>query len=108
MSSLLALQLDVQQSVLDARVELVPRAVPDPQESELECGVVAWRNRHTGERRTLDDVVALTYAAHREPRLELLDTLRAAGIEPGIVGDAFAPRGLLQATREGFEAGMAI
>jgi hypothetical protein len=74
----------------------------------LKSGVVGWRHTITGQRKQIEETTLLTFAAHREPRLELLPDLRAAGFRPHIIGDAFAPRRLLQATREGHAAGLAI
>jgi hypothetical protein len=42
------------------------------------------------------------------PRLALLEELKAAGHTPRIIGDAFAPRGLLQAMQEGFALAMRL
>jgi len=98
------------QSILDRLrqrgITLLPLSKPDLAEEELAEGQVGYRNVTMAEREILENVAVLTYAAGRIPRLELLDGLRAAGIAPQIIGDAFAPRGLLQATAEGHAAAM--
>lgn len=107
LESLIARQ-GVYERLLSRDVEIVPFARPDLSRQELESGVVGWRHVITGRRQLVSDVALLTFAAHREPRLELLPELRAAGLAPHIIGDAFAPRRLLQATREGHAAGLAL
>ncbi len=105
--SLIARQ-GVLERLLNRGVEIVSFARPDLARDELESGVVGWRHTITGQRKQIEETTLLTFAAHREPRLELLPDLRAAGFRPHIIGDAFAPRRLLQATREGHAAGLAI
>ena len=80
----------------------------DADLAELEQGRVGVRHIYTGDRSVISGVAVLTYAAHRVPRLELLPELRRAGYEPQPIGDAFAPRALLQAVSEGYAAGLAI
>ncbi len=82
---------------------------PDLRPEELEEGIVGHRQAiGPGRRQVIEEVGFLAYAAHREPRLELLAPLRAAGHEPRLIGDARAPRTLLHATREGHAAGLEI
>jgi thioredoxin reductase len=94
--------------LLGRRVEIIPFQMPDLRLSELEEGVVGHRHIVSGDRRRICEVSFLTFAAHREPRLEMLVELRRVGYAPRIIGDAFAPRTLLHATREGHAAGLAI
>ena len=104
--------LVVRQSVLErlARlpIRLLTLAIPDFHLDELEQGVAGYRNILSTKRGQLSGVTVIAYAAHRTPRLGLLENLRKAGHEPLIIGDAFTPRGLVQATRQGFDAGLAI
>ncbi len=94
--------------LLGRGVEIVSFAQADLGRDELESAVVGWRHTITGKRGQIAEVALLTFAAHREPRLELLPGLRNAGYQPHIIGDAFAPRRLLQASREGHAAGLKI
>jgi hypothetical protein len=56
----------------------------------------------------VDDVVAITYATARVPDDTLQAPLEAAGVRVETVGDCRAPRGVLAATREGYEVALAI
>lgn len=94
--------------LFDAGVVVHGLAEPDVTLSGLEEGIVGWRHRYTAARHHIPDAAVLTYAAHREPRLDLMAPLIQAGLTPTVIGDAFAPRGLLQATQEGHAAGMAL
>ena len=81
--------------------------LPDLRSEELEEGIVGHRQTiGPGTRRLIEKVSFLAYAAHREPRLELLAPLRTAGHRHRLIGDARAPRTLLHATREGHAAGL--
>lgn len=94
--------------LLDRNITMLPFSRPDVNEPELIAGVVGYRHVMTGARAQIDDVAAVTHAAHRVPRLALLEELKAAGHAPRIIGDAFAPRGLLQAMQEGFALAMRL
>jgi 2,4-dienoyl-CoA reductase-like NADH-dependent reductase (Old Yellow Enzyme family) len=95
--------------LLGRGVEIQPFRLPDLRTGELEDGMVGHRQAiGDGPRQIIEDVSFLSYAAHREPRLELLPPLRAAGHQPRLIGDARAPRTLLHATREGYAAGLEI
>jgi len=83
-------------------------AQPEVTLPGLEQGIVGWRHRYTGAHHQIADVAVLTYSAHREPRLDLLAPLANAGLAPKLIGDAFAPRGLLQATQEGHAIGLEV
>jgi 2,4-dienoyl-CoA reductase-like NADH-dependent reductase (Old Yellow Enzyme family)/thioredoxin reductase len=74
----------------------------------LEEAAVEVSNVYHGRTQRIEDVVALSYATARRPCDELAGPLRAAGIEVIAVGDCRAPRGVLAATREGYEVGMAL
>ena len=56
----------------------------------------------------IEDVALLTHATARIPDDALVAPLRAAGVELSLVGDCFAPRSLLIATREGHAIGNAL
>lgn len=93
--------------MLTAGIELVFLSEPTAH-SSLEDGIVRLRNVYTGREDTIEDVVLLTYSTPRVPDLALADALETAGIEVHRVGDALAPRLLLQATEEGHAAGMRL
>jgi len=74
----------------------------------LEDGRLTAQNVFNGDPLLLDDVVALTYASARVPDDELLEPLRARGCEVIPVGDCHAPRSVLAATRQGYQAALAL
>ncbi len=95
--------------LLQAGVDMRTFRLPDLRAEELEEGLVGHRPAMVdGPRGVIEDVGLLTYAAHRTPRLDLLDPLRQAGLTPRLIGDARAPRTLLHATREGHAAGLEV
>jgi hypothetical protein len=71
-------------------------------------GKVVCEDSLAGSQKTIDDVVLFTCATPRIPNDELVAPLRAAGIEPKLVGDCWAPRQLLTATGDGHEVGTNI
>ncbi len=77
-------------------------------DSPLDEGVLNIANVFSGVTETIDDLALLTYATPRVPNDNLVSELSDAGIECHVVGDAYAPRTLLAATRQGFEAGMLL
>ncbi len=74
----------------------------------LEEAAIDVTNVWNGQVLRIDDVVALTYATGRKPNLDLTSALKAHGIAVDLVGDARAPRGVLAATREGYDVAMAL
>jgi hypothetical protein len=53
-------------------------------------------------------VVLVSHATARVPDLDLLPTLRAAGVAVHRIGDSKAPRSLLMATSEGYQLGLQL
>jgi len=86
-------------------IALLSEVAPD---SALEDGEATLANVYSGARRTLTDVVLLTYADARRPADELYAPLKATGLDVRLVGDAYAPRDLLTATAEGHAVGLAL
>jgi len=62
----------------------------------------------SGATETINDLALLTYVTPRVPNDGLASQLSVAGIECHLAGDAYAPRTLLAATRQGFEVGMLL
>jgi hypothetical protein len=75
---------------------------------DLEEGCVGYRHLKTDQVGKIENVSALSYAVHRTPRLDLQAGLEAAGVQTKLIGDAFAPRGVLQAMTEGYEQAMKL
>jgi len=74
----------------------------------LEEAAVVLSNIYHGRTRRIEEVVALCYATARRPCDALATPLREAGVSVIPVGDCRAPRGVLAATREGYEVGMRL
>jgi hypothetical protein len=50
----------------------------------------------------------VTYSTPRQPNDADVPALRAAGLEVHVIGDCYAPRSLLAATREGYRTGIEL
>jgi hypothetical protein len=74
----------------------------------LEEGALGLVNVWNGAESRVEDVIAITYATSRVPEDALRAPLEAAGLAVECIGDARAPRGVLAATREGYEVAMAL
>lgn len=74
----------------------------------FEQGRVTLRDCFTGQLSTLPDIRALVYDTGGCARDLLYHALRARGVNALRVGDCVAPRGMEDAWREGFEAGLQI
>ncbi|MCC5861319.1 MAG: NAD(P)-binding protein [Gammaproteobacteria bacterium] len=71
-------------------------------------GNLVVHNVYTGAPAVIEEVALFTYATPRAPNASLEKPLRERGLEVRLVGDCFAPRTVLAATREGYQAGMAV
>ena len=54
------------------------------------------------------DVATVTFATPRVPDDQLRGACEAAGRKVHLIGDCYAPRSVLAATRQGYEVGMAV
>jgi len=97
----------IYQQLFDRRVEILTNAEPRSLDG-LEDGRLTLFNVYNGDSMELDDVAAVTFATPRVPDDQLRGVLEAAGREVYLVGDCYAPRSVLAATRQGYEVGMAI
>jgi 2,4-dienoyl-CoA reductase-like NADH-dependent reductase (Old Yellow Enzyme family) len=70
-----------------------------------EQGRLEYRNVYNGDAGFIDHVAFLAYATPRVPNIELLEPLRAHGIEVRLIGDCRTARGVLAATADGHDAG---
>ena len=94
--------------LFEPNITLLPLSELLLSEDDIEEGRVKYRHLRTGQVGQIQNVAALSYASHRVPRLDLQAGLEAAGIETELIGDAFAPRGVLQAITEGYELAMKL
>ena len=72
----------------------------------IEKGEIAYANIFSGAEDIVRDVTFLTFATPRRPSDALAVQLQAAGIEVRRIGDCKAPRIVLTATAEGYQAAM--
>ena len=77
-------------------------------DESLEDGIVHLRHRLSGRETRIDDMALLSFATPRRPDDALGEALAAQGIEVHRVGDCHIPGTVLMATRQGYEAGLAV
>ncbi len=97
----------IYQQLFDRRVEILCNVEPRSLDG-LEDGRLTLFNVYNGDCIELDNVSAVTFSTPRVPNDELRAAFEAAGREVHLVGDCYAPRSVLAATRQGYEAGMAV
>lgn len=73
-----------------------------------ETAVLQYQSVFGGSLQNIENVALLTFSTPRVPDIGMLDDLRAAGLDVHLVGDCKAARGTLDATAEGYEAGLAL
>jgi hypothetical protein len=61
-----------------------------------------------GDPSVIEGVAAITYSTPRIPNDSLAQPLKAAGIQVIAVGDCYAPRSVLAATRHGYQVGVEV
>jgi hypothetical protein len=91
----------------EKRVRIITSSEPCSG-SALEDGQLTIANIFNHDRTDIDDVSLLTYSTPREPNDELLNPLRSDGLDVRVIGDCYAPRSVLAATREGHALGNAL
>ena len=97
----------VYQRFADKNVEIITSSMPSP-DSEFEQAAVTLENVFNRQTTDISDIAMFTYATPRRPNDELLEPLTKLGIEVEVVGDCFAPRSVLTATREGHAVGLSL
>lgn len=97
----------IYQQLYGRHVEILTNVEPRSLDG-LEDGRLTVFNVYNGDATELDDVAAVTYSTPRVPDDGLRAVLEAAGREVHLIGDCYAPRSVLAATRQGHEVGMAI
>jgi dimethylglycine catabolism A len=91
-----------------SKVNMLPSCEPVVMEADLTEGVVKFKNIVTSAQGSIENVSALAYTSPRAPRLDLLPDLKAAGIAPHIIGDAYGSRRLVEAMSDGYKLGLKI
>ena len=91
----------------EKRVRIITSSEPCA-DSALEEGRLTFANIFNGDRTEIDDIAAVTFATPRVPNDQLLESLRAEDMDVRVIGDCYAPRSVLAATREGHALGNAL
>ncbi len=97
----------IYQQLFDRRVEILTNVEPRSLDG-LEDGRLTLFNVYNGDTTELEDVAAVTYSGPRVPDDQLRAGFEAAGRQVYPIGDCYAPRSVLAATRQGYEIGMLI
>ena len=97
----------IYQQLFDRRVEILTNVEPRSLDG-LEDGCLTLFNVYNGDSIKLDDVATVTFATPRVPDDQLRGACEAAGRKVHLIGDCYAPRSVLAATRQGYEVGMAV
>jgi 2,4-dienoyl-CoA reductase-like NADH-dependent reductase (Old Yellow Enzyme family)/thioredoxin reductase len=97
----------IYQQLFDSRVEIITDSEP-LNVDKLDEGLLEIRNVYNNDVSVIEDIAAITYSTPRVPNDQLQPLLEAAGKEVFLVGDCYAPRSVLAATRQGYSTGMLI
>jgi len=97
----------IYQQLFDRRVDILTNVEPRSLDG-LEDGRLTLFNVYNGDTTELEDVAAVTYSGPRTPDDQLRAGFEAAGRHVYPIGDCYAPRSVLAATRQGYEIGMLI
>ncbi len=77
-------------------------------ESDYENGCLTVANVFNANKLVLEDIAVVSFSTPRLPNNELLQPLREAGLDVHVIGDCYAPRSVLAATRDGHNIGNII
>jgi len=97
----------IYQQLFDRRIEMVTNVEPAGVD-ELDEARLLLTNVYNGDTSELNDVIAITYSTSRVPNDKLQHILTMAGHETHVIGDCYAPRSVLAATRQGYQTGLRI
>lgn len=76
--------------------------------SAFEEGNIRIANIYNGDEVEIDDIAMLSFATPRVPSDALRAPLEERGINVSLIGDCYAPRGVMAATREGHTLGESL
>jgi len=97
----------IYQQLHDARIEIITDVEPENLD-RMDEGILELVNVYNGDITELDELAGITFSTPRTPNDELRTVLEAAGKDVHAIGDAYAPRSVLAATRQGYEVGTSI
>jgi dimethylglycine catabolism A len=98
-------RLGIERRFAQQRIEVVTLSEPAP-ETRWEDGTLVYRNIHSGDLAEIRNVVLFTYSGHRVPQDSLVRDLEPQVPALYVIGDAYAPRGVMAATAQGHEVGL--
>ncbi|MEM7763029.1 MAG: NAD(P)-binding protein [Pseudomonadota bacterium] len=90
----------IYQRLHEKRVRLVTCAEPVADQT-FDDGRFCFANVFNGDRDSIEEMAGVTFATSRAPNLTLLPELKKTGIPVDVIGDCYAPRSVMAATREG-------
>ena len=97
----------IYQRLYQRNIRIITSSAPCA-ESDFENGCLTVANIYNANALVLEDIAALSFATPRLPNNELLQPLLAAGLDVHMIGDCYAPRSVLAATRDGHKLGNTI
>jgi hypothetical protein len=97
----------IYQRLYQRNIRIITSSMPCA-ESDFENGCLTVANIYNANALLLEDIAALSFATPRLPNNELLQPLLAAGLDVHMIGDCYAPRSVLAATRDGHKLGNTI
>ena len=97
----------IYQRLMDKRIQIIANSIP-LEATELDQGNIRIANVFNHDEQVVSDVVAVTYATPRIPNDGLLSPLKEQGLTVHSIGDCYAPRSVMTATREGHALGVAL
>ena len=100
-------RLGIERRFAQLRIEVLTLSEP-AQETRWEDGILVYRNVHSGDLAEIRDVMLFTYSGHRVPEDALVGELEPHVKTLYVIGDAYAPRGVMAATAQGHEVGLSV
>lgn len=97
----------IYQRLYDRDIEIITSNAPVGLD-ELEDAELKLANVYSGKEQILTDIAAITYSTARTPLDGMGTALESRGITVHKVGDCYAPRSVLAATRHGYQLGIAL
>lgn len=98
---------EIYQRLYERRVEIYTSVEPRDLNA-LEDAELQVVNVYNDEALTLSDIAALTYSTARRPNDALQAALLESGLDVRPIGDCYAPRSVLAATRQGYQTALEL
>ena len=104
----LATRQRVQRRFHERDIEVICLVEPRWTSVFEETGALQYQSVFGGPLKNIDDVAFFAYSTPRVPNIGMLAELKSAGLDVRVVGDSKVARGVLEATAEGYAAGLAV